>query len=257
MTCTVRPKIFTGPPLLPYFQYRSFPVWNEVCFTGAAPVSGAWIPIVIEVDVTPVLSPGPVGCWAALLPPPVLDDPPPVLDEPPPEVKLDPPPELLPPAEGPVPVAPPPSDPPVVVVPPVPAVDPVPPVPLVESPPPAWPAATPFACTYLYWPQDTVRLRRAMAARATRDRLTVDRVRGAVVLIVYASSSGSGTVPASPRRGLGSACPPTPRRGVPSRRRCGGGWRRSRRPGAVHRRAPGPPAGWPTARAPRSGSATR
>src|SRR5688500_10389272 len=39
------------------FQYWSLPAWNERCGIGAAPVRGAWTPMVIVVSEIPVESP--------------------------------------------------------------------------------------------------------------------------------------------------------------------------------------------------------
>ena len=71
---------------------------------GAAPVTGAWIPIVISFAVTPVLSPGPLGCAAgpaAPPPPPVLPPPVPPPPPPPPVVAPPPPPVVSPPVVAP------------------------------------------------------------------------------------------------------------------------------------------------------------
>src|SRR5438270_6867981 len=130
----------TGFPLLPKSQYSRTPCWKEFTGTGAAPVTGAWRPMVMVVPVTPVASLfDPEDGFAPLLPPPVL-----LLDDPDEEVPVDPVDE--PPDEVPVelPVEPPVNEPPepLVVVPPrepVPPVDPdeVPPCPAFETAPAA------------------------------------------------------------------------------------------------------------------------
>src|SRR5918999_3066249 len=81
----------TRRPLFPFSQYRSLPASNELALRGAAPVRGAWMPILMVVALTPVVSPP-----AAVPPPP--------LGAPPPPVPADVPPVPAPPPAGAAPV---------------------------------------------------------------------------------------------------------------------------------------------------------